>query len=389
MKTLALLSLSLVLSAPVLAQMRCATDMSPEQRQADQKNYLLSRELSTAAPVFKTTAVSLPVVFHVLYHDASQNIPDSSLLANLKVLNRAFAKHNPDTAQIPAVFRSHSASLDWHFCLALVDPQGNPTTGIVRKYTDSLGFSDPYTPYDPATGGADLWPSGQYVNIIITNITGGAFYAFATYPINPTYQGITVDYEYTGEFVDGGGVLLTHEMGHYFYLYHIFGTSPCGDDLVGDTPPQQGPSLILPNDSCPVFPHVTCSNGPDGDNFYDYMDYSRCASMFTAGQVARMQNTLTTMRSSLLSSPAGCHFTTSIKDLSNAASVYPNPSSGSFTVIDDANKYDLLQVFDVAGRMIKAVSIKQRQQVVLQQTGIYIYRLSGRHGTATGKLVVQ
>ena len=46
---------------------------------------------------------------------------------------------------------------------------------------------------------------------------------------------------------------------------------------------------------------MTCSNGPNGDLFTNYMDYTddRGMVMFTNGQVARMQACLDTVRSSL------------------------------------------------------------------------------------------
>ena len=47
---------------------------------------------------------------------------------------------------------------------------------------------------------------------------------------------------------------------------------------------------------------MSCNNAPDGDLFMDYMDYVDDAAMvmFTAGQVARMDACLDTVRSSLL-----------------------------------------------------------------------------------------
>jgi len=43
------------------------------------------------------------------------------------------------------------------------------------------------------------------------------------------------------------------------------------------------------NTGVPTFPHVTCGNGPNGDLFYDYMDYSddACMNQFTTGQGSR------------------------------------------------------------------------------------------------------
>jgi hypothetical protein len=73
-------------------------------------------------------------------------------------------------------------------------------------------------------------------------------------------------------------------VGHWLNLRHIWGDANCGSDLVNDTPTQQ-----TSNYGCPAFPKVSCSNGPNGDMFMNYMDYTddACMNMFTSGQTAR------------------------------------------------------------------------------------------------------
>ena len=70
-----------------------------------------------------------------------------------------------------------------------------------------------------------------------------------------------------------------------------------GSDQVADTPNCAGPNYGTPN-----FPVVTCNNGPNGDMFMNYMDYTDDAGMFmlTTQQVLRMRTTLDTARSGLL-----------------------------------------------------------------------------------------
>jgi Pregnancy-associated plasma protein-A len=91
----------------------------------------------------------------------------------------------------------------------------------------------------------------------------------------------------------------THEIGHFLNLRHIWGDTPdcSGGDLVDDTP-----NAETPNFGKPTFPHVSCSNGPNGDMFMNYMDYSDDDSMFmfSPGQVSRMQATLDGPRKSLV-----------------------------------------------------------------------------------------
>jgi hypothetical protein len=85
------------------------------------------------------------------------------------------------------------------------------------------------------------------------------------------------------------GRTATHEVGHWLNLRHIWGDDggACnGTDYCDDTP-NQGNRHI----GCPGFPTVSCSNGPNGDMFMNYMDYTddRCMNLFTNDQRIRMR----------------------------------------------------------------------------------------------------
>ena len=95
------------------------------------------------------------------------------------------------------------------------------------------------------------------------------------------------------------GRTMVHEVGHYLNLNHIWGDdgSLCtGTDNVADTPNQADEHY-----GTPAFPQVSCSNGPDGDMFMNYMDYVDDVAMvmFSAGQVTRMQAALDGLRSAI------------------------------------------------------------------------------------------
>ena len=66
---------------------------------------------------------------------------------------------------------------------------------------------------------------------------------------------------------------------------------------MADTPNQEGP-----NYGKPKFPHVSCSNGPNGDMFMNYMDYVDDDAMllFSPQQSARMHSALAGPRASLV-----------------------------------------------------------------------------------------
>ena len=70
----------------------------------------------------------------------------------------------------------------------------------------------------------------------------------------------------------------------------------------GDAAVPPVPNAAGPNYGKPVFPHVSCTNGPNGDMFMNYMDYVDDAGMllFTPQQVERMHAALQGPRRSLL-----------------------------------------------------------------------------------------
>ena len=261
--------------------------------------------------------VTIPVVFHVVYANASQNISDAQCQAQLNQLNLDFAKLNTDAGTVPAPFAAIAANTQIQFCMAVRDPSGNATTGIIHKSTTSSSFSTNDNIKHASTGGDDAWPAASYLNIWSGNL-GGGLLGYAQFPGGTAAtDGVVFLYSSIGSMLQPGtaspynlGRTATHEIGHWLNLRHIWGDSNCGNDLVGDTPIQQ-----TSNYGCPSYPHTTCSNGSSGDMFMNYMDYTDdgCMNMFSAGQTTRMQALFGTSgsRVSILSSmgcvpPIGC-----------------------------------------------------------------------------------
>lgn len=80
------------------------------------------------------------------------------------------------------------------------------------------------------------------------------------------------------------GRTLTHELGHYLLLDHIWGGGCSSDDGVADTPDSNGPYY-----GCPANGVSSCGSTDMHMNYMDYVD-DRCMYMFSAGQVVRMEN---------------------------------------------------------------------------------------------------
>ena len=292
-------------AAPEYLQMQLAQDPAMKGRMDAIENDIQHRMASRSAT---TGIITIPVVVHVIYNTAAQNISDAQVLSQITVLNQDFARTNSDAANTPSVFQSLAANTGIQFCLAKRDPSGNATTGIVRKATNVTSWSSNGTVKMSSQGGDDAWPSGQYLNIWVCNLA--TYLGYATYPGgNPLGDGVVIRYSAFGNTGTvaapyNKGRTATHEIGHWLNVYHIWGDGTCGNDLVADCPSQQAP-----NYGNPVFPHLSnCTgNAPTGDMFMNYMDYSNDASMnmFSLGQSSRMNAALSVARASILTSLGG------------------------------------------------------------------------------------
>jgi hypothetical protein len=260
------------------------------------------------AEAARATPYNITAVVHVVHNPAApaEKISPAQVKSQIAVLNRDYRATNSDKTKTPAVFSGLVADPMIEFALATKDPSGETTTGITYTETDQTSFSDRDNPVkSKSTGGIAAWDTKKYLNIWVCTLSGGLL-GYAQFPGGPVKtDGVVIlntAFGTTGSAADpfNLGRTTTHEIGHFLNLRHIWGDLPnCnGDDLVDDTPGAE-----KPNFKKPTWPHVSCSNGPNGDMFMNYMDYVDDDSMFmfTPGQVARMQATLDGPRKGLVS----------------------------------------------------------------------------------------
>lgn len=236
--------------------------------------------------------INVPVVIHVIYKTAIQNISEAQILSQLDVLNKDFSYLNDDRINTPFVFKSLATDTKIKFCLAQVDPKGNRTSGIIRRHSNFEIFTADDAMKFSASGGDDAWDSQRYLNIWVCALSARSL-GYATPPGGPAEKdGVVIAYDVFGSVGTlrspfDKGRTATHEVGHWLGLKHIWGDESCGDDGVDDTPRQK-----TYNFGSPVFPHITdCSLDERGDMFMNYMDFSDDAvmNMFTIGQKKRMR----------------------------------------------------------------------------------------------------
>lgn len=298
---------------------RCATEAILDANIASDTTYARSffaveaalRDMASTS--FRTTTeYTLPVVVHILHHGEAvgveNNLSDAQIQGAIDALNADFKGEHG------------GVDIDIEFELAARDPEGNPSTGILRvdatdlipEYAeDGMVTDDNLHPSSENNlKSLSYWPKEDYINLwVVSSLNGGMSPLGFAYlpPVNGFYDGVVLhrrvfgigeEYDLLNNYDLNKS--LTHELGHYLGLYHTFRlTSDCDPesncgaqgDQVCDTPPTTGSA------GC------SAMNCPETmvENYMDYA-YDQCVNSFTEGQRSRMRNALLGYRESLLDS---------------------------------------------------------------------------------------
>jgi PKD repeat protein len=273
-----------------------------EQREA----YRQERAHTDANPIENRAATRIiPVVFHVIHQNGSENISKAQIQSAITQLNQDFSLTNPDAGNLRSTFASVSANSEIEFRLANKDPNGNCTEGIVRVYSSLTVDAD------DNVKGLSRWPNNKYFNVWTVESIGGSEpgfitlgYAYLPDVVNwgPEIDGIVVRADRVGTLgtSNGTGRTLTHEIGHYLGLDHTFeGGCQGSGDGVSDTP-----KAADANFGCDYSINSCTNESPDKpDMIENYMDYSNdnCQITFTNGQKNIFNSTFSNYRSTLIS----------------------------------------------------------------------------------------
>jgi hypothetical protein len=311
-----------------------------------------------------TTTYKVPIVVHVLHSGdpvgEGFNYSAIRIESQIRTLNEDFRRKEGTPG-----FNSHPDGGDpqIEFILAQIDPDGNPTNGIVRVDMNSVQLP----PSPPGTGDIltlcsrfSYWNPDQYLNIWCMDMgeLSNIFFGSGRYPVTDLegldFQSPNGDGVFINALVFGQGETktlpnfdkgrtLTHEMGHFLGLLHTFGSHninrQCDEysDYCEDTPP-----MSFSTDGCPSIRSVAC----DGrlamiENYMDY-SYDRCMNIFTNDQIARMHIVLenSPRRKSLTTSPVikRQEVTGIEEDIAMTLKIYPNPATDRvYVFIDEQN----------------------------------------------------
>ncbi len=247
--------------------------------------------------------ITIPVVVHVIHSGqavgTAPNITDAQVLSQITVLNNDFRK----LAGTPGANTSAvGADTMIQFALAKQDPNGNPTNGIDRvnmcqSYWSKSAFNANVKP-------VTIWDPTQYLNMWTVSFDTVTLAGYAQFPEgsdlpglptggNANTDGVVASYNYfgspaytVGTFYGYGGTgrTMTHEVGHWLGLRHIWGDAACGTDYCEDTP-----TAHTANYQCNAT--IADCDGIGNEMVQNYMDYSpnTCQNIFTLDQKARMK----------------------------------------------------------------------------------------------------
>jgi len=123
----------------------------------------IAREYASKFTLAKAgTVIYIPVVFHIIHKNSSENITQAQINDCIRVLNEDFRKKAGTNGGTSTDTKSVDAEIE--FRLAQFDPSGNPTDGVNRIYnaTETIDGTD-------NTKILSYWDSNKYFNIWVVN----------------------------------------------------------------------------------------------------------------------------------------------------------------------------------------------------------------------------
>lgn len=366
----------------------------------------------------------IPIIVHVINNGEAigsiSNISNAQIQSQLDVLNEDYRRLNPNFSDLTAPpynatnWASIAADCQITFCWAVKDPQGNllAVPGVDRINRKTLGFNDP--PYAPSyindtIKPQTIWDPYRYLNIWVLSLTY-PINGYATFPIKSTLNGLSNGLTGTAkidgvvinfhEFGKTGnlqatynlGKTTTHEIGHWLGLRHVWGedAGPCSTDYCDDTPNQEAYTA-----GCPAFPHISCDNGPDGDMFVNYMDYTNdgCSYMFTNDQKMRMQVVMenSPFRINVVKTPSTCD--SGSVTPKPTVNIYPNPSfDGKFKILTNDTINSVI-IYNMLAQPVEKILTASYGNIDIdfshEASGMYFVVVTTTTGTTNKKVVIR
>ncbi len=201
------------------------------------KMYLKKNQNILNQKSMSDTIRTIPIVVHIIHDGGIENISDAQINSQIQILNEDYGKYPMTNGA------GNGVDTRVRFCLAKKDPNGNCSNGIVRVKS-SLTIHQ--TSQRSLLKELSFWDNSMYLNIYIVKSINGNVGGYSSFPGGPASEdGVVVRHDLFGNTGTSTslGRTTSHELGHWFGLYHTFnngcGVSVCNDgDYVCDTPPQ-------------------------------------------------------------------------------------------------------------------------------------------------------
>jgi len=405
MKKLFLISAFFILGKFIYCQSMhyCWTDEDSQKKRTENSIYQATYDSASKVINFdfqnSRNIINVPVVFHLVISSQAATLPEQAYYDAVQVLNENFRRQNAD-AQYTGVYGggyniNQFGQLSW-FTIPYggVDMEinfsfSNYTLDIVPSLPlvdasnyEQIKYSFNHSEYSPQ----------NYLKVWIVPMVDGGLEGVSTFPwdfpANPTMDGIVLDYSDIGYSTPQYYDCLTHEVGHWVGLRHIWGDSFCGDDYVIDTYPQPNESINM-GQSCNYF-LVQCPNFNNGYEyahmFDNYMDYSSssCMNFFSQGQKERAHYYLQTFRTSIA---------TNIIEKQSNNKLYCYKSSDDIFIFKDGNILTKISIYSIDGKLNRIITGQELQNTNINlnssslMPGIYIVVCEGKEMNHTLKII--
>lgn len=357
----------------------------------------------------------IPVAVHVIHNGGSENITDNQIFSQIEILNQDFRKI------LGTLGDGKGVDTQIEFFLAQKDPNGQCTNGITR-HQSLLTNHDILD--EAQLKSISHWPARSYLNIyVVKTILGGLTLGYSTQPgqQDSSLSGIVIQHTNFGKVGTVTppfhlGRTVTHEVGHWLGLLHIFqdgcaGTSPANcssfGDKICDTPPTKNPNG---NTGCPTGIN-TCVEFPQDkpdmvENYLDYTD-DACMNLFTQGQSSRMNavldieyTTLCTEQNLKATGFGGCiSAINSLNTTEITINIMPNPATNRVQIFCNHHQGTSLlslTIKNIYGQIIENMDVSEITNFVWEPaiweklpSGIYFVTLTTRNGISYTQKVLK
>jgi hypothetical protein len=248
----------------------------------------------------------VPVIFHFLASVDQKRPDESQVKFQLEVLNKYFGTYVPEVKDFPNpdvekfVAKGASPNIEFYTPRAPGEIPGLSVAAINNVNVNRKAWGLFNEIQDPKKGGQAAVVPDRVINIWVGELDS-ANAGYAHLPGAPeALDGIVIDPDFFGNEKGTAkapyteGKTLVHLMGTYLGLYELWDEKePCKDDLVEDTPLQDGPTSITVSTEKNSRLVCFCPGTPTAMymNFMDNTDDGQL-SLFTEGQKKRMRAVL-------------------------------------------------------------------------------------------------